>query len=122
MIRILSKADMMAIMNGDKLLDVHITTAHPEPNSAELTGAGWMYLSHQLALLYKLKLFIRETGIPKMSVKIPLITQQEGCHDYGVYAIAYAYHAARKNDTGCNTKCPHSRALHCQFQVKLRIL
>ena len=35
---------------------------------------------------------------PQLTVKVPTIPQQEGSKDCGVHAIAYAYHAARKDD------------------------
>ena len=49
-------------------------------------------------MLYKLKSNFGENGIPVLSVNIPSILQQEGSEDCGVFAIAYAYHAARNDD------------------------
>ena len=58
-------------------------------------------LSHQLARVYKLTAILWEECNhmePQLTVKVPTIPQQEGSKDCGVYAIAYAYHAARKDD------------------------
>ena len=55
-------------------------------------------LSHQLALLYKLKSSFGGNGTPVLPVNIPSIPQQEGSKDCGTFAIAYTYHAARNDD------------------------
>ena len=58
-------------------------------------------LSHQLAQVYRLKAISGE-GVnhlkPQLTVQIPSIPQQKGSTDCGVFAIAYAYHAAKKDD------------------------
>ena len=58
-------------------------------------------LSHQLAQVYKLTTDLEEGCNhvePQLTVRVPTIPQQEGSKDCGVYAIANAYHAARKHD------------------------
>ena len=59
-------------------------------------------LQCQLATIYKLMITREEDGEvvdPHIAVCIPNIPQQQGVADCGVYAIAYAFHAARgEND------------------------
>ena len=82
-------------------------------------------LSHQLALLYKLKSSFGGNRTPVLPVNIPSFPQQEDSEDCGVFAIAYAYHAARNDDINtiffnqdlirkllkkcfAKARCPHS--------------
>ena len=58
-------------------------------------------LQCQLATIYKLMITREEDGEvvdPHIAVCIPNIPQQQGVADCGVYAIAYAFHAARGDD------------------------
>ena len=58
-------------------------------------------LQCQLVTIYKLMITREEDGEvvdPHIAVRIPNIPQQQGVADCGVYAIAYAFHAARGDD------------------------
>ena len=55
-------------------------------------------LQCQLATIYKLMILREEDGEvvdPHIQVHVPNLPQQQGVADCGVYAIAYAFHAAR---------------------------
>ena len=54
-------------------------------------------LTHQLAAVYKLQASTLDEGLQLM-VNVPMVQQQKGGTDCGVFAIAFAYHAARGND------------------------
>ena len=58
-------------------------------------------LTHQLALVYRPLITVEEDGEevdPHLIVHIPPVQQQKGSSDCGVYAIAFAVHAALGND------------------------
>ena len=56
-----------------------------------------MNLTHQLAAVYKLQASTLDDGLQLM-VNVPMVQRQKGGTDCGVFAIAFAYHAARGND------------------------
>ena len=54
-------------------------------------------LTHQLALIYRSLITMQEYGEdvdPHFVVRVPPLQQQNGMNDCGVYAIAFALHAA----------------------------
>ena len=54
-------------------------------------------LTHQLALVYRTLITVEEDGEevdPHLIVHIPPVQQQKGSSDCGLYAIAFAVHAA----------------------------
>ena len=57
-------------------------------------------LMHQLALVYRALITVEEGGEvdPHLIVHIPPVQQQKGSSDCGVYAIAFAVHAALGDD------------------------
>ena len=58
-------------------------------------------LMHQLALVYRALITVEEDGEevdPHLIVHIPPVQQQKGSSDCGVYAIAFAVHAALGDD------------------------
>ena len=58
-------------------------------------------LTHQLALVYRPLITVEEDGEevdPHLVVRIPPVQQQKGSSDCGVYAIAFAVHAALGDD------------------------
>ena len=55
-------------------------------------------LTHQLAAVYKLKAYTDDDHQYHLVVKTPPVQRQLGDKDCGVFAIAFAYHAARGND------------------------
>ena len=65
---------------------------------SKISGDLSSSLQCQLATIYKLLISREEDGEvvdPHITVHVPNIPQQEGIADCGVYAIAYAWHAAR---------------------------
>ena len=58
-------------------------------------------LMHQLALVYRALITVEEDGKevdPHLIVHIPPVQQQKGSSDCGIYAIAFAVHAALGDD------------------------
>ena len=58
-------------------------------------------LTHQLALVYRTLITVEEDGEevdPHLVVHIPPVQQQKGTTDCGLYAIAFAVHAAFGDD------------------------
>ena len=58
-------------------------------------------LTHQLALVYRTLITVEEDGEevdPHLVVHIPPVQQQKGSADCGLYAIAFAVHAACGDD------------------------
>ena len=58
-------------------------------------------MTHQLALVYSAFITVEEDGEevdPHLIVHIPPVQQQKGSNDCGVYAIAFAVHAALGDD------------------------
>ena len=58
-------------------------------------------ISHQLALVYRALITVEEDGEevdPHLVVHVPPVQQQKGSSDRGVYAIAFAVHAALGDD------------------------
>ena len=58
-------------------------------------------LTHQLALIYCALITVEENGEevdPHLVVHVPPVQQQKGSSDCGVYAIAFAVHAALGDD------------------------
>ena len=54
-------------------------------------------LTHQFALIYRSLITMQEDGEdvdPHLVVHVPPVQQQNGMNDCGVYAIAFAMHAA----------------------------
>ena len=51
-------------------------------------------LTHQLALVYRALITVEEEIDPHLIVHIPPVQQQKGSSDCGVFAIAFAVHAA----------------------------
>ena len=57
-------------------------------------------MTHQLALVYRALITVEEDGEvdPHLIAHIPPVQQQKGSNDCGVYAIAFAVHAALGDD------------------------
>ena len=61
------------------------------------SGKWPVKLTHQLAAVYKLRASTLDDGLQLM-VNVPTVQWQKDGTDYGVFAIAFAYHAARGDD------------------------
>ena len=55
-------------------------------------------LTHQLALVYRAMITAEEDEDPHLVVHVPPVQQQNGSNDCGVFAIAFAVHAALGDD------------------------